>query len=67
MQPVHGGEIDLPVLLMGRRHRFDLRGDVALDDAVGVRDPAIGAFAGRDVDDLLRCRLQRGLGLCQAG
>ena len=33
---------------------LDLRRDVTLDDPVGVADPFIGAFAGRDMDQLLR-------------
>ena len=51
-------EIEAPLLLPRRAHRRDLRRDVALDDAVGVRDPAIGAFAGRHMQQLLPHRAQ---------
>ncbi len=44
-------------------HRLDLRGDVTLDDALSVRKPADGAFAGRDIDELMRSRGERGLRL----
>ena len=63
VQPVDRGEIDVPVLLTRGAHRLDLRRDIALDDAVGVGKPADGAFAGRDIDQLLRGGGERGLGL----
>ena len=57
------GKIDAPLLLMRGAHRRDLRRHIALDDAVGMGDPAIGAFAGRDIEQLLRRGDERGLGL----
>ena len=63
MDPVDRGKIDVPMLLMRRAHRRELRRQIALDDAVGMGDPAIGAFAGRHINELLRGGDDRGLGL----
>ena len=54
MDPVDRGEIDLPTLLAGGAHRRNLQRDIALDDAIGMGKPVIGAFAGRDMNQLLR-------------
>jgi hypothetical protein len=63
VQPVDRGETEVTVLLKCAVHRHDLRGDVMLDDAVSVRQPADGAFAGRDIDKLTRSRGERSLRL----
>ena len=54
MDVVDGGEIDVPVLLPRRAHCCELRRQIALDDAIGMRDRSGGAFARRDVNHLLR-------------
>ena len=53
MQPIDISEIEVPMLLMGRAHRLHLRRDVALDDAVSMRNPAVGAFPGADAYELM--------------
>ena len=45
MQKVDGGEVDLLALLARGTHRLGLRGDVALDDAIGVAEPFRAALA----------------------
>ena len=63
MKPVDRGEIELPALLMRGAHRLELRRDVALDDAVGVANPAMVPSPVRDMDQLLRGGDERRLGL----
>jgi hypothetical protein len=44
-------------------HRGELRRQITLDNAVGMGNPAVGAFAGCNVDQLLRGGDDGGLGL----
>jgi len=63
VNPVDRGEVEVPAVLLRRAHRLHLFGKKALHDAVGVAEPDIDAFAGGDLDQLLRRPRQRRLGL----
>src|ERR1700680_3162753 len=54
MEPIDACEIDVPMLLMRRAHRLELRRYVARHDAIGMRYPAVDSLAGGDPDQLAR-------------
>ena len=55
------------MLLMRRAHRRELRRHIVLDDAVGMGYPAVGAFAGCDLESVARAVAASAASACQSG
>ena len=53
VNPVHRREIEFPMLLPRGVHRGNFPRQIAFDDAVGMGQIVVGAFAGRNENQLL--------------